>query len=46
MTGEVRPWELVEHLFDASVSPERLDKLITAWDAQATLPCCGRAPAT
>lgn len=35
MAGKVRSWELVEHLFDASVSPERLDELIAAWDAQA-----------
>ncbi len=34
MEGEVRSWELVEHLFDASVSPERLDELIGIWDAQ------------
>ncbi|QDA35894.1 hypothetical protein E4191_17245 (plasmid) [Paracoccus liaowanqingii] len=36
MTGKVRSWELVEHFFDASVSPERLNELIAAWDAQAT----------
>ena len=30
MAGKVRSWELVEHLFDASVSPERLDELIAA----------------
>ncbi|MFO1142846.1 MAG: LuxR C-terminal-related transcriptional regulator [Amaricoccus sp.] len=34
MEGEIRSWELVEHLFDASVSPERLDALIGAWDSQ------------
>ena len=33
-TGKVRSWDLVEHLFDASVSPERLDELIAVWDAQ------------
>ena len=30
----IRSWELVEHLFDASVSPERLDELISTWDSQ------------
>ena len=35
MADKVRSWELVEHLLDASVSPERLDELIVAWDAQA-----------
>ena len=35
MENKVRSWNLVEHLFDASVSPERLDELIAAWDAQA-----------
>ena len=34
MDSEVRSWDLVEHLFDASVSPERLDELIAVWDAQ------------
>ena len=34
MDSKVRSWELVEHLFDASVSPERLDELIAVWDAQ------------
>ena len=30
----VGPWELVESLFDASISPERLAELINVWDAQ------------
>ena len=34
METEVGSWDLVEHFFDASVSPERLDELITVWDAQ------------
>ena len=34
MESEIRSWELVEHLFDASVSPERLDELISVWDTQ------------
>ncbi|WP_207102580.1 LuxR C-terminal-related transcriptional regulator [Paracoccus shandongensis] len=34
MEDRVRSWQLVEHLLDASVSPERVDELITLWDAQ------------
>ena len=34
LESEIRSWELVEHLFDASVSPERLDELISVWDTQ------------
>lgn len=34
MEGKVQSWQLVEHLFDASVSPERVDELIAVWDAQ------------
>lgn len=34
MESKVQSWQLVEHLFDASVSPERVDELILAWDAQ------------
>ena len=32
--ASIRSWDLVEHLFDASVSPERLDELISVWDTQ------------
>ena len=34
MEDKVRSWQLVEHFLDASVSPERVDELIAAWDAQ------------
>ncbi|WP_374300786.1 hypothetical protein [Paracoccus sp. (in: a-proteobacteria)] len=34
MAGKVRSWDLVEHLFDASVGPERVGELIAAWDGQ------------
>lgn len=34
MSGTVQSWDLVEHLFDASVAPERLERLIATWDAQ------------
>ncbi len=34
MESKVQSWQLVEHFFDASVSPERVDELIAAWDAQ------------
>ena len=34
MENKVQSWQLVEHLFDASVGPERVDELIAAWDAQ------------
>ena len=34
MENKVQSWQLVERLFDASVSPERVDELIAAWDAQ------------
>jgi DNA-binding NarL/FixJ family response regulator/pimeloyl-ACP methyl ester carboxylesterase len=34
LKDEVGSWDLVEHLFDASVSPERLDALIAHWDSQ------------
>jgi len=32
--SEIRSWELVENLFDSSVSPERLHELIAVWDSQ------------
>ena len=34
MESKVQSWQLVEHLFDASVGPERVDELIASWDAQ------------
>jgi len=34
LDSNVRSWELVERLLDASVSPERLAELIDVWDAQ------------
>ncbi len=34
MENDIQPWELVEHLFGTSVSPERQDELIAIWDAQ------------
>src|SRR6188768_1706262 len=34
MESEIRSWELVENLIDASVSPERLHELIAVWDSQ------------
>ena len=34
MESEIRSWELVENLFDSSVSPERLHELIAVWDSQ------------
>lgn len=34
MEDKVRSWQLVEHFLNVSVSPERVDELIAAWDAQ------------
>jgi pimeloyl-ACP methyl ester carboxylesterase/DNA-binding CsgD family transcriptional regulator len=34
MESENRSWDLVEHLLDASVNPERLHELISVWDSR------------